>query len=449
MGLGQKLLSWFANRSIQREQTQTPDRKGIAFGQIIGVPATWYSYGYPPKVDWFRMERTFRSFPMVTYAVNEFAEQTTGPGFYIRGDNPRAVDLIQKFADHVNLDQLLIRTARELAITGNCFWERRFDSLQKDPRDPFKLIRYGNLVEVAILPYTTMKIVPDPYTGADPSRGYTQIIFGRYIQFAPEQIAHFKFNVSGGAIGSDFYGMGLIQPVLDYVESLQEMQLYMRLIMRRYAAPKVHWKLGSDQYPPKPEDVKSLQSDLKTIRPDEDYISSYLVQGEVLEPDLRARFEEMVKQFTLTTISGLENPSLILSMSATRVSDASANAMMEAWNRKAATVQTVMKELVQDLLFKQIVAQNGLPLSETPELMWNPAKAEEPKERLGRLIQLLDPTRVDVTPQTRRDIENMLRQELELEPIEPAEALVPTEPMPMQVEKKRLEVYEKLEEFLK
>ena len=154
---------------------------------------------------------------MVTYAVNEFSEQTAGAGFYIKGDNPRAVDLVEKFADDINLDQLLIRTARELAVTGNCFWERRFDRIKKDPRDPFKLISIGNLIEVAILPYTTMRLVPDAYTGADPPHGYTQIIFGRYIQFAPEQIAHFKFNVSGGAIGSDFYGMGLTQPVLDYV----------------------------------------------------------------------------------------------------------------------------------------------------------------------------------------------------------------------------------------
>jgi len=260
----------------------------------------------------------------------------------------------------------------------------------------------------------TMRVVPSPYSARSPA-GYVQLIMGVYRQFAPEQIAHFKWNVVGGMIGSDFYGMGIVQCILEYWDALRTMEVeYMPKIMRRYAAPKIHWRLGSDLYPAKPEDIASWSSSLRRIEPDEDYVSSHLAQASFIGPDVRARFEEYIEHFRLNIIAGLQNPVLILSMTEARVSDASANAMLKALNRKVHRLQKHTADLVEDLIFKPLVRQEGL--SEVPRLVFEELE-EGPEERFQKLTGLLDAARVGVTPETRREVENMLRRELGLEPL--------------------------------
>lgn len=383
-----------------------------SIGMVIAAPSAWYTYGWPPRVDWYRVERVYRSFPLVSYAVEKMAEQAVGPGFYLRGDNPLAMSIVEEFSDRVNLKLQLLRVAKELLLYGNCFMERRFDTLEVDPKDEFTATRVGNLVDVQILPVTTMRVVPEPFKGL---RGYVQVIMGVHRKMPRECVAHFKFNVVGGAIGSDFYGMGVVQPILDYVDQLRTMEDYMLRIMKRYASPKIHWRLGDAEHMARPQDLAEWAENLRTVSPDEDYVSSYLAQAAILEPDLRARFEEYLDHFLMMVVVGLQDPTVILSTTKSRVSDASATAMLEAQTRKVNALQDAMRELVQDLIFKPLIAQAGLDARECPRLFWGEVPVESPAGRLENLLKLLNPQTVQVSEETRRDVERVLRQELELD----------------------------------
>jgi hypothetical protein len=402
---------------------------------ILGVPGGWYTYGFPPRVDWYRIEQVYRSFPMVTYCVEQLADQAIGPGFYLKAHDDstasrRAVEICDDFNEKINAKLVMLRIARELALYGNSPVERRFDGFEKDPDDQFKVTKLGNLVTVQALPISTMRIVPDMYTGADPPKGYTQIIMGQWKQFAPEQIAWFKTNVTGGYVGSDFYGMGLVQPVLDYVWGLQQMEDYMVRIMRRYAAPKILWQLGDKDFPPKPSDIQEWAQKLTTIKPDEDWVGSFLVNAKPFSPDVRTRFEEYADHFQASVTAGLQNPNLSLMMAAVRVSDASATAMQEAWNRKIQTAQEVIKENWEDLIFKPLVVQQEIDEEFAPELIFGEPEVEDPETQMQNLTTLLNPASIQVTPQTRFEIENLLRQLLQLDPLPPSAMPQPPPALP-------------------
>jgi len=412
LGFMARLLGRPRQRAGISQAEAEPEGSSASMGLVIAAPSAWYTYGWPPRVDWYRIERVYRGFPLVSYAVEKMAEQAVGPGFYLRGDNPRAMSIVEEFNDRVNLRLQLLRVAKELLLYGNCFMERRFDALKVDLKDEFQATRLGNLVDVQILPVTTMRVVPEPSKGL---RGYVQLIMGVHRKMPPECVAHFRFNVVGGAIGSDFYGMGVVQPILDYVDQLRAMEDYMLRIMRRYASPKVHWRLGDPEHMPRPQDLAEWAGSLKTVSPDEDYVSSYLAQATVLEPDLRARFEEYLDHYLMMVVAGLQDPTVILSTTKTRVSDASATAMLESQTRKVNALRDAMKELVQDLIFKPLIAQAGLDPRECPSLAWGQVPVQSPESRLEQLLGLLNPQTVQVSEETRRDIEKLLRQELELD----------------------------------
>jgi hypothetical protein len=346
------------------------------------------------------------------------AEQIVGPGFYLKnkGSN-QAVEICEAFNEGVNAKMIMLRIARELGLYGNSVLERRFSSVTKDSSDEFKAAKLGDFISIQPLPISTMRVVPSMFTGADPPKGYTQIIMGQWKRFAPEQIAWFKFNVTGGQIGSDFYGQGLVQPVLDYVWAIQQMEDYLVRIMKRYAAPKILWQVGTDAAPPKPDDIKAWAATLKMIRPDEDWVAPYTNNAKTIETNLTARFEEYVGHMQAQIIAGLQNPNLILSLLVLRVSDASARAMQDAWNRKIQAIQDQIKELWEDLIFKPLVVQEGIDESQAPELVWGQPDviSTEPKTLVDQLTLLLDPKTVALTPQTRFDFENLLRETLKLE----------------------------------
>lgn len=360
---------------------------------------------------------------MVTYAIDQLAEQVVGPGFYLRDrGSQEALRICEAFCETVNAKAILLRVVRELGLYGNSCLERRFTAVEKDPTDAFKAAELGEFVSVQPLPISTMRVVPSMFTGADPPKGYTQIIQGQWRRFAPQQIAWFKINITGGQVGSDFYGQGFVQPILDYIWGIQVMQDYMIRIMKRYAAPKIYWAIGTPEAPASPEAMKDWAATLQKIKPDEDWVGPWTNKPSTIEPSLTARFEEYVDHFQAQIITGLENPNLILSLIVLRVSDASATAMQDAWNKKITAIQDAVKELWEDFIFKPLIVQAGLDESVTPELVWGQVQvtATNPESLVQQITLLLNPKNVAVSQQTRFDLENLLRENLKLTPLPPA-----------------------------
>jgi hypothetical protein len=394
--------------------------------KVIGVPSAWFTYGYPPYVDWLRIEQVYREYPMVTYAADQFAEQCIGPGFYLQAASGDDIDpdeaqivktICDKFDESHHSKRHMIRIARELYIYGNSPLERRFTSIQKDPDDQYKVSQLGEFAAIQPLPISTMRIVPDMFTGADPARGYVQIIQGQYIKLAPEQVAWFRMNETSGNIGDEFYGQGAVQCVLDYVWALERMERDGVAVVHRYAAPKVLWQLGSEKDPAPQEKLTDWSNTIAGVAADQDYVGTHLTDAKLLVPNTNNRFAEILGHFRSMVVAGLQNPNLMLVMLPARVSDASANAMQEAWTRKISAAQDAIKELWEDVIYKPLVIQAGYNEAYTPELIYGSPAEEDPDKEIQELISLLNPTTVQISPRSRLEFENMLRQQKGLEPL--------------------------------
>jgi hypothetical protein len=437
-------------RPYQQLELATAQQQGEKpEAMVIGIPSNWFTFGYPPPMDFNRLEEIYRTFPMVSFAVEQLKEQAIGPGFYLKSatvDTPApgkqaptptqpqpahmdpakiALQLCEDFNEKVHAKDMMMRIAHEVVEFGNCAVERRFTFYEKEPEDDYSIkkdqfgntVGLGKLVNLEILPISTMRIVPSMYGGANHPKGYIEIIMGQYKKLAPEQIAWFKVNLSGGQVGDDFYGMGLIQPVVDYVWGLQTMEKYMIQIMKRYAAPKILWQLGTDKMPAKAGDTTVWARNIATVKPNEDYVSLHTVDAKTIEPDLRARFEEYVDHFRSMIVAGLQDPNLILMMQSGRVSDASASAMQEARDRKVQTIQENIKELWENLVLKVVVSQAGIDPKYTPEIMWGQPEVEDEQKAEEQLIGLLA-NNIDLSKRSRLDFENLLRQKFGMEPID-------------------------------
>jgi hypothetical protein len=97
-----------------------------------------------------------------------------------------------------------------------------------------------------------------------------------------------------------------------------------------------------------------------------------------------------------------------------RVSDASATAMLQAFDRKIRMKQRKFKRIIEAELFKPLVKQEGL--DEVPRLIWGPLEVEKFEDKVRKWIGLLD-SKILITDTTRRDIENELRRDMGLQPL--------------------------------
>lgn len=392
----------------KRKVSSNPE--GEPQGFVIGAPATWYAYGWPPPADWLRIETIYRNFPLVSAAIETLAEQALS-AYHLEGGDESDVKLLTEFMDKKRMKLKILRSFREVMTYGNCFWELRYDSIEKDPKNDFVVTSLGNLVDVQVMPITTMRVVPDPHTGADPAYGYVQIIYGKTVKFAPEQIAHFKFNDTGGQVGSDFYGMGLIQSSTEYIDAIKTMQSFMVRIMKRYAAPRNLWNYGDPSKPlPSPEAIEAIEGKLENLGPDEDIVADYMLKAGSIGPEVKARFEEYVNHIFFNIVLGMQNPNVVLSTANIRVSDASANAMLENLGRKVALVQAGFSENLEEKVFRPFLNKD-----ETPHMVWGKVATIDPVKEFQSLVAIL--ANQSITPETRFDVENKVRRLLELEPL--------------------------------
>ena len=135
--------------------------------------------------------------PMARSAVDFLAEQVAGPGFYTTAEDQEAKEVIDDYCAHVNLDEMLLTTAREVIGFGNCFWERTSDS-------------------VKIVPILSVeKVIRTPQGLV---QGYRQTSEYGSQTLKSDSIVHFRWNPVNG----EAFGTGLLRTLL---ESLREKKL--------------------------------------------------------------------------------------------------------------------------------------------------------------------------------------------------------------------------------
>lgn len=338
--------------------------KNYGKGYVTTVASIFGKQGAvkPPNLD--ELERLYKSNGVVSSAVEQTVAEICGTGYYTSADldegveeaNPnqsKAKQLVDDFAEAIGLDQILIRITRDMLIYGNAYLEKI----------PAKENEKQTVAGLKILPPTTMEIDPDPEHKGK-INGYIQKLKGEHkgTPFRKDQIIHFKFDV----ISSSAYGTSMIAPVFETVKHIDEIDKQILKFIKRYASPKIFWKLPMGYVGDAFEKMKNA---LANIPEDEDFVFTEDISFEVPQIDARGRFTDYLQMENEKVQTGLKTPLLSYLRNAT---EASAKVMIDYFKERVIMYQRYLKRMVEMEIFKPIIEAVGL--TDLPRLNWGMEK---------------------------------------------------------------------------
>ena len=319
------------------------------------------SMGEVPAVNFAAQMAVYIADPMARSAVDFLAEQVAGPGFYTTAEDKDAKGVVDDFCAHVNLDDLLLSTAREVVGYGNCFWERSPDSIKILP-----LLSVDNIMR------TPQGMV----------QGYTQTKTYGGGTLKPDGVIHFRWNpVNGEAFGS-----GLLRTIceelrisdgetrLSFAEMKARMQHAMIDQFEKFSAPNELWifkNLGQDE-------LQSYANTLKRI-PRKGARFAYNDEADVKQAaqQLGRGWEAYVDSIVNDFLLGLQTPIPRL-FTTPGFTEASARAALEAAERKVMSIQRFIKRAVEAEVFYPVLrAAKYDPLEAKVRLNWGQPEIPE------------------------------------------------------------------------
>lgn len=288
-------------------------------------------------------------------AIDFMAEACVGVGYYTTADTLRAKNIVDDFAEDVNLDGLLLTGAKEVIAYGNSFWEK---------------IEPNYLENLKILPLSAFKtnfVVRDNFGNIT---GYVQTVGGQTNPFDPHELIHWKWNV----VDCRAEGRGLLH-------SLAEERKYRVKLgdgtTRTFTIPPlldIKWRMEDDMrkifhhylprsawvFPDAPDEwTTSKASVIQKMVAGERIVANRDLKILTESIDPRARFEAFITHFDNQLINGLQTP-IIKLFTTPGFTEASAKVVEAQFNRKVACFQRFVKRIVEREIFKPVVEQAGL-----------------------------------------------------------------------------------------
>jgi len=319
--------------------------------------------GEKPAVSFAAQMAIYLADPMARSAVDFLAEQVAGPGFYTTADDNEAKALIDGFNARVNLDEMLMDTAREVVGFGNCFWERTLDGVKIIP----------------ILSLETIKRTPRGLV-----QGYVQTASYGGGTLSPDVVVHFRWNPVNRAA----FGTGLLRSLaeelklgdgeirLSFAEMKARMQQAMIEQFEKFSAPNELWifeNLTADE-------VSTYAGRLKRI-PRKGARFAYNDKADIKQAtqQLGRGWEAYVQSIVNDFLLGLQTP-LPRLFTTPGFTEASARAAMEAAERKVMTMQRFIKRIVEREVWAPLLrAENYVPSEVQVRLNWGQPEVPELK----------------------------------------------------------------------
>lgn len=215
-------------------------------------------------------DNAYNNFPIVSSAVDTQAEQAV-QDFYFEGPNS---DKLTKWSEKVNLPIKFVVAAKHMLKNGNIWSEH-------PSRNEMKMI---NPTTMTVWRKTTGDIIGHSQeiefqkrvlwgTTGDKSKD------AEFKKKAPiKNIVHFAFN----KLASEKYGKSIIHSSLPLLDTKDQIEGDLKILVRRYAAPIIHAKVGDEQHLPKDSDISNIQNKLKDIYADTEYVTNYLTELKVI-----------------------------------------------------------------------------------------------------------------------------------------------------------------------
>jgi len=344
-------------------------------GKISTVRGFFSSYNsdFNLKKNYDTYERIYKEVPLVQAAVNYTADLAVGVGYELLGEDEKKIQKVKEFLEGQEFHMIALRLARNMLIYGNGYIES---------------VRAGSrLVELKILhPKTIALNLSDDGTGE--VVGYNQKVGANStIDFTTEEIAHFKMNVVGDALE----GTSAIECVRTALSTKLQMEADLRLISHRYAAPQVHYKLGTSDEPATEAQIDEFESQLSEQNPEMDLITAHNIGAEVLRPlGTKIGVEEFLSHMENQVIAGLQVPEVALGRGR-NITEATAKVQIGIFDRRVKSIQEVLTQQINALIIDKLVTPGAV------KIVFGEFSKEDEDVKVNRLLRLKAAGIVDVS----------------------------------------------------
>lgn len=324
---------------------------------------------------WQKYSRAYHNIPIVTAGIDVTVDNAIRT-FYITGNNEQFVNDITELVAKFNLDEFFYNVAKQMLIYGNSFVEIVTGS--------------NGIADMKILPPIMM------YVNRDEKGNFTKNQNDAYLQYLPhdpmnpipfstDEIVHFKWN----PIGETAYGNSIIHPLLTILQIKVNTEANLDVILDRYAAPLMHFKVGTPERPASQPEIDNLSSDLVDIQADTELVTDDRVESKVLGSEGKAmNLAPPLNYVENQVVSGLQTPLVLLGRGDT--DRAVAETQLEMFDRKAKILQRIIKRIVETQIFLVQLESlhSSIDMEELPELTWGEPEQRQSREDIQLLIAL-------------------------------------------------------------
>ena len=201
---------------------------------------------------------------------------------------------------------------------------------------------------------------------------------GKTINFAPEEIAHFKWNV----IGDEIYGTSAIESVVEAINVKLQMEGDLRINSHRYAAPQIQYAIGTEGEPATEDQITEFESQLDNQTPEMDLVTSHAVAVNTVRPlSGSIGVEEFLKHMENQVIAGLQVPEVALGRGQNST-EATAKVQLGIFDRRVKAIQRVLTRQTERLIIEPLVGNN------TVQIEFGEFEKEDEDVKVNRLLRL-------------------------------------------------------------
>lgn len=347
-------------------------------------------------------EAMYKGYGLVTGVVDKYIDFIVGPGFFVRSESDQAQTIIEQFNEDVNMDTMLRAWIKEALTKPSGYLE--LGGKKAETVKGMKILN-GNSMYVKrdnkgkIQKYNQFKGDLNKFSRT------------KIIPFEPFQIAQLKVN----SLGDDAYGMGLIQPVIPFINDMIGYEANLTMLMHRKANAPIHVKIGNDETPAIPEAVTSFGSELEWMNNKHEWATDHLVEMKVLDfGKLGDKFDFPLQHALEQFMKGVQIPKVLMGGD---VNLAVAPVQMDAFERRIQSIQAEVEKIIETKIYKRVLNSQGI--DEHVEFEWGQPSNTEKNERIKQITELLKLPTLVQEMQVQLQLELAKLMNLEVDDIKP------------------------------
>lgn len=319
----------------------------------------------------------FKRYPLCFRGAIIRANEVIARGFEIVANDKEARATIISFINKTNLKNLIFQICIDTDVFGNSFLEVIYSKNRREVAD------------LAIIHPATMDFLRDSrqrivFNENGKPRGFIQKSAAKRIEFEADQIAHFAFI----RIGDELLGISLFEPALATIKRAMNIEEGIAQAIYRHGFPQFFIQIGNDNNPPTKKMIDDVASTVEDLNVKNEYVAPYYFDIKILEPSSTRSFDAYSKHFIDQIIADLGIPKPILMGTGEGTNKATADVQSRHFRAQIETMQSIIKYIIEEKVFKKIAELNQL--KEVPKLEWNEVLPEEESAKIARIATVFE-----------------------------------------------------------